>query len=399
MIIVGGILHDFTPSLPRALLFFLNLSHLHFFNWIFVKYGWAWNICLLLPLITLSAHALNSLNNIHLKKIEKSIEQYHEGRLKLSSHPINYQHRSSETLFGNGHYTMSAPIQKNVVSLQSISGNSHSMMLEQCQQLILNSANQVTLENKITIRIKRIIMNIINVLIVKDVSRLILCSMIYLLAIISFEYIQTTTSRSDKTNNGYHQIVDIVDSFFNHFFLHSGLAIVSANNNVQDTQGQKYLGLDISGHVFILIFSNLIFLEECNIMTGWEPLNDRLFDLSREYMNLEIDSATTGPPPLSNVPSPTAIKSISKENRSLYLAWHCFHHHTTKLRVFFLLCTLLTVLWDFMLAQTAFFYHSLVEKFIALLLAITCWYISYRMLFRAIGIEVRKPLILQVESL
>lgn len=132
-----------------------------------------------------------------------------------------------------------------------------------------------------------------------------------------------------------------------------------------------------------------MFLEECNIMTGWEPLGDRLYDLSREYMNLEMD---TWAGPLGLQLGEMTNGPATEVNRVLFLAWHRFSLSTVKVRVAFFGVTLLCLLWDLMLVQTAFFYHSMIEKMLAFFWAIVCWFIAYRILFPFLRIEVKKPL-------
>lgn len=158
--------------------------------------------------------------------------------------------------------------------------------------------------------------------------------------------------------------------------------------------------LDISGHTFILVFSNLIFLEECHIMSGWEPLGDRLYDLSREYMNLEMDSwaGTLGLSLGGGTGNGLNLGSAAEVNRRLYLAWHRFHRHTAKLRLLFALVTLLSLLWDLMLLQTACFFHTLIEKVLALGVAVFCWFLAYKVLFPLLGLEVKKPAYLMMMS-
>lgn len=145
-------------------------------------------------------------------------------------------------------------------------------------------------------------------------------------------------------------------------------------------------GFDISGHVYILIFSNLMIIEECTIMTGWEPLGDRLYALSVEFMNIVIGSQ-----------SPTLTNNIEM-NRKLYLSWSRYRSHSRKLRLIFLAITLLSIVWDFMLMQTIFFYHSLIEKLLAMLWAFIGWYVCYRFLFPLLNIEVRRVSIVKGQN-
>ena len=90
--LLGGIAHDFVPGLPRALL--LGPARTSFLNSVFVKYGWAWNLSLLVPLVALAGYAFRGLvgtaaaaaadddGSVQLDQVEASIEQYHDRRLK-----------------------------------------------------------------------------------------------------------------------------------------------------------------------------------------------------------------------------------------------------------------------------------------------------------------------------
>lgn len=149
-----------------------------------------------------------------------------------------------------------------------------------------------------------------------------------------------------------------------------GSALVAAESGSRE--GQSWL--DISGHVFILVYSNLMLVEECGVMARWESLGDRLSGLGREFFTLQMS------PQVFSVPS----------NRLLLTAWGQYRSRTSFLRLLFALSTSLTLLWDFMLLQTALFYHSLVEKLVALAWALSCWYLSYRVLFPGLGLPVRQ---------
>jgi len=207
--------------------------------------------------------------------------------------------------------------------------------------------------------------------------RVALCSLIYLLSIVSFVHIQSITAPKPTASLAVS-------------------TVPRSSSSSKATLDVPNPGLDISGHVFILLFSNLIFFEECNIMTGWEPLGDRLFDLSREFMNIEVDSLVSpfGAQLIAIQPTGWQLPEL---NRALFLAWHRFHSHTRKLHFAFFFCTLLTLIWDFMFVQTSFFYHSLVEKLIALLWALAAWYFAYRVLFPALNLEVKKSVAFQAD--
>jgi EamA domain-containing membrane protein RarD len=82
-----------------------------------------------------------------------------------------------------------------------------------------------------------------------------------------------------------------------------------------------FVGFDISGHTFLLIFSNLLITSELRLSDRQESLD------SLQHVKTSI--------------------------------------------------ILLTLLWDFMLIQTALYYHTVLQKAIAALWAIGAWYILH----------------------
>lgn len=91
-----------------------------------------------------------------------------------------------------------------------------------------------------------------------------------------------------------------------------------------------YIGFDISGHTFLLGFSNLLLSSELNLLKIYIEKNKQ-----KQQQN-------------SN--------SLTK--------------HLSNLKAFTLV---LMILWDFMLLQTALYYHTLIQKVVAILWAIGSW--------------------------
>lgn len=89
-------------------------------------------------------------------------------------------------------------------------------------------------------------------------------------------------------------------------------------------------GYDISGHTFLLIFSNLLIASELR--------NSR----DRFEKSVEIDS---------------------------------------KARLLQLFPLVLSLLWDFMLLQTALYYHTIVQKAVAAIWAFGAWFIMQRLFY------------------
>ena len=120
--------------------------------------------------------------------------------------------------------------------------------------------------------------------------------------------------------------------------------------------GGKWTGFDISGHTFLLLFSTLLMLEEISVMVGWEPFGHHLNAQNQQY-----------------------TKSLKIGSCRQFLLFDKF---ALAIRVNFILITILTVIWQFMLIQTVFFYHTMIQKAIAGLWATLCWTLLYKFLYR-----------------
>lgn len=122
-------------------------------------------------------------------------------------------------------------------------------------------------------------------------------------------------------------------------------------------------GFDISGHTFLLLFSNFIILEECAVMIGWEIFGDHLYAERQDLVKKQEET--------------------EHQQHLLYLKYQ------TPLRLLFVALTALSVIWDFMLMQTSFYYHTMFQKFVAFLWALSCWYVTYRYLYQNLSLSVK----------
>lgn len=98
-------------------------------------------------------------------------------------------------------------------------------------------------------------------------------------------------------------------------------------------------GYDISGHTFLLIFSNLIITSEL-----------KLSSLQKERIDPDQDRNSLNEAGILNTQRFTAIR-------------FCL--------------IILSALWDFMLLQTALYYHTILQKSIAAVWAIGSWYVLH----------------------
>jgi hypothetical protein len=100
---------------------------------------------------------------------------------------------------------------------------------------------------------------------------------------------------------------------------------------------------DISGHAFILIWSNMFLVEEAKAYIGWEA----------------VIAAAQGAP----------------TSRPL-LKWFLW-----PTRLLLVTLSLLSVLWDVMYFSTVLFFHTWDEKVVAIALALFAWWLIYRGLY------------------
>ena len=108
---------------------------------------------------------------------------------------------------------------------------------------------------------------------------------------------------------------------------------------------------DISGHAFILIWSNLFLVEEGKAYKGWESVKEAAKDFNRPLLTLLIWPA-----------------------RFLLVAM-----------------TALSLLWDIMYFSTVLFFHTWEEKVIAIALALFDWLVIYHGLYGNIPLMPNLP--------
>jgi len=121
-------------------------------------------------------------------------------------------------------------------------------------------------------------------------------------------------------------------------------------------KGHRWMGFDISGHCFILIFSHLVIAEELRSLRNWERIADIVrneqFDHESPIKDLEDDQ-----------------KLAIKTNYDKY---------TPYIRLLFILLTVLAILWDMMLVATVMYFHNMVQKVLGGVFAVLPWYFIYK---------------------
>lgn len=128
--------------------------------------------------------------------------------------------------------------------------------------------------------------------------------------------------------------------------------------------GHFWSGFDLSGHAFILIYSSLILIEEAKPIIGWDNIKEYL--RMEEYSRKQQDMS----------PSSNPLKNLNDEEfknlKDLYTKY------TPIIRLFFVLMTVLQLLWDIMLVATMLYYHRMIEKVLSGAIAILTWFFTYR---------------------
>ncbi|KAK9502880.1 hypothetical protein O3M35_011568 [Rhynocoris fuscipes] len=129
-------------------------------------------------------------------------------------------------------------------------------------------------------------------------------------------------------------------------------------------RGYFWQSVDISGHCFLLIYSTLVIIEEARVVNCWEGISNHIRD--EEYSRGLDDSGTYRSNPLRSL----------DENDFIILK-NAFPKITPYVRTLFIALTILTTIWECMLLATVFYYHSMLEKFLAALCAVITWYFTY----------------------
>jgi uncharacterized membrane-anchored protein len=102
-------------------------------------------------------------------------------------------------------------------------------------------------------------------------------------------------------------------------------------------------------------------------MIGWEPFGHQLFEERHRFERLQI---------------------VNEQ-------WELYTKYSLPLRIIFIAITVLSLIWDFMLLQTSMFYHTMLQKLVAALWAFFAWFMTYRYIYKYIGVDVKSPKIIK----
>ncbi|KAK7081304.1 fat storage-inducing transmembrane protein 2, partial [Halocaridina rubra] len=128
--------------------------------------------------------------------------------------------------------------------------------------------------------------------------------------------------------------------------------------------GYHWHSFDISGHAFLLVYLNLLIVEEAKSIVGWEGIREQIRneDHKRSEPHQEADSKTV----LDVLPE--------REYTILKLNYDQF---TPYIRGLFFIMTCMSILSDVMLTCTIIFFHTMPQKIAGGAIAMFTWFITY----------------------
>lgn len=132
--------------------------------------------------------------------------------------------------------------------------------------------------------------------------------------------------------------------------------------------GFVWLGFDISGHCFLLVFSNLVISEEVKAFKNWERIGEML---------TKHDSSTKEDSELVVSPLRKLTKTQVDSLRASY------HVQTPRIKYLLVGLTFLSCMWEVMLLCTCLFFHSMPQKITGTVVAILSWFLTYQMWYKS----------------
>ena len=122
-------------------------------------------------------------------------------------------------------------------------------------------------------------------------------------------------------------------------------------------QGHRWIGFDISGHIFLLTYCIYVITEECaNIkLEVWGE-----YDGALQFQNRVVDKLT------------------DNAKRTLPQVHRLSSYFIDKLEI---LALAEILLWTVMVMATSLYFHSFAEKILGYLFGVVLWYVTYRLLY------------------
>lgn len=136
-------------------------------------------------------------------------------------------------------------------------------------------------------------------------------------------------------------------------------------------KGGKWTSFDISGHAYLLIWCIFFITEEARAIIGWDGIKDYIRHEDHNRGRAQLYGASA-PDTFEETP----LKALTDEEfESLK---ENYKKYDVIAKVVLIGLTLLTVLWDIMIVATALYFHVMIEKVIAGLIASFMWFVVYR---------------------
>jgi len=131
--------------------------------------------------------------------------------------------------------------------------------------------------------------------------------------------------------------------------------------------GFVWLGFDISGHCFLLVFANLVISEEVKAFKNWERIGEML---TKHDSNAKDESDSF-------------VSPLRKLNKSQIDALRSSYHvQTPRIKCLLVALTVLSCMWEVMLLCTCLFFHSMPQKITGTIVAILFWFLTYQMWYK-----------------
>ncbi|XP_050543821.1 acyl-coenzyme A diphosphatase FITM2-like [Daktulosphaira vitifoliae] len=134
---------------------------------------------------------------------------------------------------------------------------------------------------------------------------------------------------------------------------------LSRNNCL--SAGKIWQAFDISGHVFILIYSTLVMISEARPIIGWDKIHDVII--------AENNARISGKKGKLNYLNENELIEL----KSAYI------NMTPFIKLLFLIIALFVAIWELMLLTTMMYFHRMPEKLLAGFIAMFTWFLTYRL--------------------
>lgn len=136
------------------------------------------------------------------------------------------------------------------------------------------------------------------------------------------------------------------------------------------SKGGKWTSFDISGHAFLLMWCVFFITEEARCIIGWDGIKE--FIRHEEHNRGRVAQYGASAP---DTFEETPLKHL--ENEEFEELKQNYGKFDVIAKVILIGLTVLTCLWDIMIVATALYFHVMIEKVIAGLIAAFMWYIMY----------------------